>query len=75
MRLFIAGHNGMVGGALVRRFQREAGVTLLDTGYLARAAFDILHGVFQDRYGSGLALSRITLYETPNCWAEVNGPT
>ena len=29
MRLFIAGHNGMVGGALVRRFQREAGVTLL----------------------------------------------
>jgi GDP-L-fucose synthase len=29
MRLFIAGHNGMVGGALVRRFQREPGVTLL----------------------------------------------
>ena len=29
MKLFIAGHNGMVGGALVRRFQREAGVTLL----------------------------------------------
>src|SRR5688500_5118872 len=29
MKLFIAGHNGMVGGALVRRFEREAGVTLL----------------------------------------------
>ncbi|MDP2137042.1 MAG: GDP-L-fucose synthase [Candidatus Didemnitutus sp.] len=29
MKLFIAGHNGMVGGALVRRFQRESGVTLL----------------------------------------------
>ena len=29
MKLFIAGHNGMVGGALVRRFQRESDVTLL----------------------------------------------
>jgi len=29
MKLFIAGHNGMVGSALVRRFEREAGVTLL----------------------------------------------
>jgi GDP-L-fucose synthase len=29
MKLFIAGHNGMVGGALVRRFQREPGVELL----------------------------------------------
>ncbi len=29
MKLFIAGHNGMVGAALVRRFQREPGVTLL----------------------------------------------
>jgi GDP-L-fucose synthase len=29
MKLFIAGHTGMVGGALVRRFQREPGVTLL----------------------------------------------
>ena len=29
MKLYIAGHNGMVGGALVRRFQREPGVTLL----------------------------------------------
>lgn len=29
MKVFIAGHNGMVGSALVRRFEREAGVTLL----------------------------------------------
>ena len=29
MKLFIAGHQGMVGGALVRRFQREPGVTLV----------------------------------------------
>ncbi|HSY53694.1 MAG TPA: NAD-dependent epimerase/dehydratase family protein, partial [Opitutaceae bacterium] len=29
MKLFIAGHNGMVGGALVRRFQREPGVSLV----------------------------------------------
>jgi len=29
MKLFIAGHNGMVGGALVRRFRPEPGVELL----------------------------------------------
>ena len=29
MKLFIAGHNGMVGGALVRRFSRDAGNRLL----------------------------------------------
>jgi GDP-L-fucose synthase len=29
MKLYIAGHNGMVGGALVRRFQNEPGVSLL----------------------------------------------
>jgi GDP-L-fucose synthase len=29
MKLYIAGHNGMVGGALVRRFEREPDVTLL----------------------------------------------
>jgi GDP-L-fucose synthase len=29
MKLFIAGHNGMVGGALVRRFRSETGVDLL----------------------------------------------
>ena len=29
MKLYIAGHNGMVGSALVRRFRREAGATLV----------------------------------------------
>jgi GDP-L-fucose synthase len=29
MKIFIAGHKGMVGGALVRRFQNEPGVTLI----------------------------------------------
>lgn len=29
MKLFIAGHQGMVGAALVRRFQRDSGVNLL----------------------------------------------
>ena len=29
MKLYIAGHQGMVGSALVRRYQREAGVSLL----------------------------------------------
>lgn len=38
---------------------------------LARVAFDILSAVFEDRYGTGLALHKLTLYETPNCWAEV----
>lgn len=39
---------------------------------LAKAAFDILKNVYQDRYGTGLSLRKITLYETPNCWAEVD---
>jgi 6-pyruvoyltetrahydropterin/6-carboxytetrahydropterin synthase len=39
---------------------------------LARVAFDTLKGVYQDRYDTGLRLSKITLYETPNCWAEVD---
>lgn len=29
MKLFISGHTGMVGSALVRRFQKEAGVTIV----------------------------------------------
>ena len=29
MKLYIAGHQGMVGSALVRRFRREAGTTLV----------------------------------------------
>ena len=38
---------------------------------LAQIAFDILKPVYHDRYGRGLALTGITLYETPNCWAEI----
>ena len=38
---------------------------------LAQAAFDILRPAFENRYGRSLALSRLTLYETPNCWAEI----
>jgi 6-pyruvoyltetrahydropterin/6-carboxytetrahydropterin synthase len=38
---------------------------------LARIAFDILKAVYQDRYATGLFLSKIKLFETPNCWAEV----
>lgn len=38
---------------------------------LARVAFDILQPVYRDRYGRQLRLTRVKLYETPNCWAEV----
>ena len=38
---------------------------------LAQAAFAILQPAYQDRYGRALALAGVTLYETPNCWAEV----
>jgi 6-pyruvoyltetrahydropterin/6-carboxytetrahydropterin synthase len=38
---------------------------------LARTAFDILKVAYQDRYGTGLALQRLVLHETPNCWAEI----
>jgi 6-pyruvoyltetrahydropterin/6-carboxytetrahydropterin synthase len=39
---------------------------------LARIAFDILKDVYHHRYGRDLRLSKIALYETPNCWAEIN---
>jgi 6-pyruvoyltetrahydropterin/6-carboxytetrahydropterin synthase len=39
---------------------------------LARIAFDILKGVYHDCYGRHLRLAKITLYETPNCWAEIS---
>ena len=38
---------------------------------LAQIAFAILQPAYQDRYGRALSLARVTLYETPNCWAEV----
>ena len=34
---------------------------------LARIAFDILKPVYRDRYSTGLSLTKIKLYETPNC--------
>ncbi|HEX8954672.1 MAG TPA: 6-carboxytetrahydropterin synthase QueD [Burkholderiaceae bacterium] len=40
---------------------------------LARIAFDILKPVYRDRYSTGLSLTKIKLFETPNCWAEING--
>ena len=39
---------------------------------LASLAFEILSRVYLDSYGQGLRLQRLRLYETPNCWAEVD---
>jgi 6-pyruvoyltetrahydropterin/6-carboxytetrahydropterin synthase len=39
---------------------------------LANAAFVILQPIFQKAFGGRLTLSAIRLYETPNCWADVN---
>lgn len=39
---------------------------------LARTAFDILKGVYKDRFGTGLHLQKLVLHETPNCWAEIS---
>ena len=38
---------------------------------LARIAFDILAPAYQASYGQHLQLKKIRLYETPNCWADV----
>jgi 6-pyruvoyltetrahydropterin/6-carboxytetrahydropterin synthase len=40
---------------------------------LAAEAFQILSGVYNDHYGVDLKLKRVRLYETPNCWADVEG--
>ena len=37
---------------------------------LAQAAFAILKDAYHDRFGHVLALTRVRLYETPNCWAD-----
>ena len=47
MKLFIAGHNGMVGAALVRRFQREAGVRLV---LRSRRELDLTQGAAVDAF-------------------------
>ena len=38
---------------------------------LAQAAFDILRPVYEKSFGKSLCLTKLTLYETPNCWAEI----
>jgi GDP-L-fucose synthase len=47
MKLFIAGHNGMVGSALVRRLQREPGVELL---LRSRRELDLTDQAAVDRF-------------------------
>jgi 6-pyruvoyltetrahydropterin/6-carboxytetrahydropterin synthase len=37
---------------------------------LARIAFDILAHAYRDRFGHELRLTRVRLFETPNCWAD-----
>lgn len=37
---------------------------------LARVAFELLNGAYQDTYGNHLQLERVRLYETPNNWAD-----
>ncbi|MDR3353239.1 MAG: 6-carboxytetrahydropterin synthase QueD [Zoogloeaceae bacterium] len=37
---------------------------------LARIAFEILQPAYRAHYGNALALKRVRLYETPNCWAD-----
>jgi 6-pyruvoyltetrahydropterin/6-carboxytetrahydropterin synthase len=40
--------------------------------HLAQAAFTLLDRAYTNRYGNGLRLERVRLYETPNCWADVD---
>lgn len=37
---------------------------------MARIAFDTLAPLFAEAYGTRLQLTRVRLYETPNCWAD-----
>jgi 6-pyruvoyltetrahydropterin/6-carboxytetrahydropterin synthase len=39
---------------------------------LAQTAFKILDPVFKERFNGRLNLSRLRIYETPNCWADVH---
>jgi 6-pyruvoyltetrahydropterin/6-carboxytetrahydropterin synthase len=38
--------------------------------HLAEAAFRLLEPAYRAQYGTHLALERVRLYETPNCWAD-----
>lgn len=37
---------------------------------LAAEAFRVLAHAYRDRFGQELTLTRVRLYETPNCWAD-----
>jgi 6-pyruvoyltetrahydropterin/6-carboxytetrahydropterin synthase len=37
---------------------------------LVEVAFRILKDAYRDRFGHVLTLTRVRLYETPNCWAD-----
>lgn len=37
---------------------------------LAKTAFNILRDAYHDHYGNHLRLTRVRIYETPNCWAD-----
>ncbi len=39
---------------------------------LALIAFDTLHHTFRSRYADRLKLEHVRLFETPNCWADVD---
>jgi 6-pyruvoyltetrahydropterin/6-carboxytetrahydropterin synthase len=41
---------------------------------LAATAFRILCGVYDVHYGVDLRLKHLRLYETPNCWADIERP-
>jgi 6-pyruvoyltetrahydropterin/6-carboxytetrahydropterin synthase len=43
--------------------------------HLALAAFRVLDRAYRDEYGNKLRLERVRLYETPNCWADVDRST
>jgi 6-pyruvoyltetrahydropterin/6-carboxytetrahydropterin synthase len=40
---------------------------------LAHAAFHTLAPHYRSRYGHALRLTRVRLYETPNCWVDCTG--
>jgi len=46
--------------------------TITTVENLAQTAFTILAPVFKDRFSGRLDLSRLRLYETPNCWSDIH---
>ncbi|WP_312439125.1 6-carboxytetrahydropterin synthase, partial [Achromobacter sp.] len=40
---------------------------------LATIVFETLAPQYHGHYGAELRLTRVRLYETPNCWADCNG--